>query len=74
MLAHQLVDRPTQDVDMFTPEDDVTALADALVAVLRREGLVVVVEAQREGADDDAVVAAVQIALWTAGSSDWRTS
>lgn len=46
MLAHRLVERPTQDVDMFTPEDDVTALADALVAVLHRDGLLVVVESQ----------------------------
>lgn len=46
MLAHRLVERPTQDVDMFTPEEDVTALADSLVAVLRGHGLIVVVEAQ----------------------------
>jgi hypothetical protein len=45
MLAHRLVERPTQDVDMFTPEDDVTALADALVAALQNNGLLVVVEA-----------------------------
>ena len=44
MLAHRLVKRPTQDVDMFTPED-VPALADALLAVLESDGLLVIVEA-----------------------------
>lgn len=45
MLAHRLVERPTQDVDMFTPDDDVTPLADALVAALQSAGLLVAVEA-----------------------------
>lgn len=45
MLAHRLVERPTQDVDMFTPEADVTDLADGLVAALSSDGLAVVVEA-----------------------------
>jgi hypothetical protein len=45
MLAHRLVDRQTQDVDMFTPEDDVPALADALSAVLEFDGFLVIVEA-----------------------------
>lgn len=31
MLAHRLVDRQTQDVDMFTPDDDVVALAEPSV-------------------------------------------
>jgi len=44
MLAHRLVERPTQDVDMFTPEDEVPALADALLAVLESDDLFVVVE------------------------------
>jgi hypothetical protein len=39
MLAHDLVDRPTQDVDLFTPDpSEVTRLADALVGALRAEG------------------------------------
>lgn len=46
MLAHGLVDRPTQDVDMFTPDGDLAALTDALVAALHREGMSLVVEAR----------------------------
>jgi hypothetical protein len=39
MLAHDLVDRPTQDVDLFTPDpSEVTRLADALLVALRAEG------------------------------------
>ena len=39
MLAHDLVDRPTQDVDLFTPDpSEVTRLVDALVVALRAEG------------------------------------
>ena len=39
MLAHDLVDRPTQDVDLFTPDPaEVTRLADALAVALRTEG------------------------------------
>jgi hypothetical protein len=36
MLAHGFVDRPTQDLDLFTPDPaDVAPLADALAAALR---------------------------------------
>jgi hypothetical protein len=45
MLAHGLVTRPTQDVDMFTPEPDVTALVAALRHVLAGDGLAVEVDA-----------------------------
>jgi hypothetical protein len=39
MLAHDLVDRPTQDVDLFTPDPaEVTRLTDALAVALRTEG------------------------------------
>jgi hypothetical protein len=40
MLAHDLVDRPTQDLDLFfTPDPaEVAPLADALAAALRAEG------------------------------------
>lgn len=42
MLAHRFVTRPTQDVDLFTPDvEDVGRLADALAAALRAEGAVV---------------------------------
>jgi hypothetical protein len=44
MLAHHFVERVTQDVDMFTPDDDVSTLAESLVAALRTDGLLVVVE------------------------------
>jgi hypothetical protein len=38
MLAHDLVDRPTQDVDLFAPDPaEVTRLADALAVALRAE-------------------------------------
>jgi hypothetical protein len=38
MLAHDLVDRPTQDVDLFTPDtSQLTRLGDALVVALRAE-------------------------------------
>jgi hypothetical protein len=37
MLAHDLVDRPTQDVDLFAPDPaDVTRLTDALSVLARR--------------------------------------
>ncbi len=48
MLAHGLVDRPTQDVDLFTPDADVTAIADALVAALHGEGMSLVVEVRTQ--------------------------
>jgi hypothetical protein len=39
MLAYDLVDRPTQDVDLFTPDPaEVTRLTDALAVALRTEG------------------------------------
>jgi hypothetical protein len=39
MLAHDLVDRPTQDVDLSTPDPaEVIRLADALAVALRAEG------------------------------------
>jgi hypothetical protein len=39
MLAHDLVDRPIQDVDLFTPDpSEVTRLADAPLVALRAEG------------------------------------
>jgi hypothetical protein len=39
MRAHDLVNRPTQDVDLFTPDlSEVTRLADALAGALRAEG------------------------------------
>jgi hypothetical protein len=39
MLAHDLVDRPTQDVDLFTPDPaEVTRLTDALAVALGAEG------------------------------------
>jgi hypothetical protein len=39
MLAHDLVDRPTQDLDLFTPDPaEVAPLADAPAAALRAEG------------------------------------
>ena len=39
MLAHELVDRPTQDVDLSTPDPaEVIRLADALAVALRAEG------------------------------------
>lgn len=44
MLAHGLVDRETLDVDMFTPDADISALATAVIDALRRDGLSVVVE------------------------------
>jgi hypothetical protein len=38
MLAHDLVDRPTHDVDLFTPDPaEVTRLTDALAVALRAE-------------------------------------
>jgi hypothetical protein len=50
MLAHDLVDRPTQDVDLFTPDPaDVTRLTDALAVALRNEGAQVRVDRRRPG-------------------------
>jgi hypothetical protein len=50
MLAHDLVDRPTQDVDLFTPDpSEVTRLADALVVALRAEGAQVRVDRREPG-------------------------
>jgi hypothetical protein len=48
MLAHGLVDRPTQDEDLFTPDlSEVTRLADALLVALRAEGAQVRVDGRR---------------------------
>jgi hypothetical protein len=50
MLAHDLVDRPTQDVDLFTPDPaEVTRLTDALAAALRAEGAQVRVDRRGPG-------------------------
>jgi Nucleotidyl transferase AbiEii toxin, Type IV TA system len=39
LVAHGVTDRPTEDVDLFTDEDDgVTAAAEAVEAALRAEG------------------------------------
>ncbi len=49
MIAHGLVDRPTQDLDLFTPnQTEVAAFADALAGALRSEGATV--EVDRRGA------------------------
>ena len=50
MLAHDLVDRPTQDVDLFTPDPaEVTRLTDALAVALRAEGAQVRVDRRGPG-------------------------
>jgi Nucleotidyl transferase AbiEii toxin, Type IV TA system len=50
MLAHDLVDRPTQDVDLFAPDpDEVTRLSDALAVALRTEGAQVCVDRRGPG-------------------------
>jgi hypothetical protein len=47
---HDLVDRPTQDVDLFTPDPaEVTRLADALAVALRAEGAQVQVDRRGPG-------------------------
>lgn len=48
MLAHGLVDRPTQDVDLFSPDADIAGLASTLVARLSDAGFTVAVEARGE--------------------------
>jgi hypothetical protein len=50
MLAHDLVDRPIQDVDLFTPDpSEVMQLADALAVALRGEGAQVNVDRRAPG-------------------------
>ena len=50
MLAHDLVDRPTQDVDLFTPDPaEVTQLTEALAVALRTEGAQVRVDRRGPG-------------------------
>ena len=50
MLAHDLVDRPTQDVDLFTPDpSEVMQLADALAVALCGEGAQVNVNRREPG-------------------------
>lgn len=45
MLALELVDRPTHDLDLFTPDEaEVVPLADALAQALRAEGATVEVD------------------------------
>ena len=45
MLAHNLVERPTQDIDLFTPQPaEATRLADALAEALRNSGALVEVD------------------------------
>lgn len=59
MLAHDLVERPTQDVDLFTPElAEVARLADALTAALQAEGVEVRVDRRGPGFTRLAVKAA----------------
>lgn len=39
MLAHDIVERPTHDIDLFTPKSgEVSRLADALAAALVQAG------------------------------------
>jgi len=39
MLAHGFVDRPTRDLDLFTPQPgDIHILADAFAEAMRRAG------------------------------------
>lgn len=50
MLAHQLVVRPTQDLDLFTPvASEVEPLADALAQTLRAHGAQVQVDRRGPG-------------------------
>ncbi|MGH3987652.1 MAG: nucleotidyl transferase AbiEii/AbiGii toxin family protein [Actinomycetes bacterium] len=50
MLAHGLVARPTQDLDLFTPDpDDVVRLADALAVALRADGARVTIDRRDPG-------------------------
>jgi hypothetical protein len=50
MLAHDLVGRPTQDVDLFTPDPaEVTRLTRALAVALRAEGAQVRVDRRGPG-------------------------
>jgi Nucleotidyl transferase AbiEii toxin, Type IV TA system len=50
MLAHDLVDRPTQDVDLFTPDPaEVTPLTDALAVALHADGAQVRVDRRGPG-------------------------
>jgi hypothetical protein len=50
MLAHDLVDRPTQDMDLFTPDPgEVTRLSDALAVALRTKGAQVRVDRRGPG-------------------------
>jgi hypothetical protein len=45
MLAHDLVERPTHDTDLFTPQaGEPTRLADALTQALRKSGAQVEVD------------------------------
>lgn len=45
MLAHNLVERPTQDIDLFTPQPtEAKRLADALAQALRETGALVEVD------------------------------
>ena len=53
MRAHDLVDRPTQDVDLFTPDPaELTRLTDGLAVALRAEGAQVRVDRRDLGSPD----------------------
>lgn len=47
LVASRLTDRPTRDIDVFTPRDtDVAAVAERVAAALRGDGLVVEIKAR----------------------------
>jgi hypothetical protein len=50
LLAHGIISRPTQDVDLFTDQEHgVQAAADAVQAALRRAGFEPVRQGRRAG-------------------------
>jgi hypothetical protein len=72
LIAHGVIDRPTEDVDLFTDEDDgVTAAAGAVEDALRAAGF----SAERQ--DKTAGLADVfdgRVTGWRSGSSPGRAA
>jgi hypothetical protein len=53
LIAHGIIDRPTQDVDVFSDQEDgVAAAADAVEAALREAGFVPERRGQADGLED----------------------
>src|SRR6266849_2035879 len=73
LIAHGLITRPTQDVDLFTNEETgVEAAADSVEVALRMAGFLAEREDQASGLGDVFEGMAEGLAEWTVTAPDGR--